>query len=582
MSDTGRVDLGIEGFEDAVLIGQGGFGSVYRARQIALDRTVAVKVLSIPGLEDDTKKRFERECRAVGALSGHPHIVTVHDCGFNRWDRPYIVMDHMARGSLGDVIARGPMEWPDASAIGVKLAGAVATAHAAGVLHRDIKPENALLSSYGEPKLADFGISSLANEHQTNSGAITASLSHAAPELLEGSPSSVVSDLYALGSTIFSLVAGHPPFPRGDEEPLPSLVTRIVTAPVPDLRPRGIPDRVCAVLERALDKDPAARFASAAELGDALRDAEQEQGIVPTPMVVDPELARVTADRFTALQPREGTSRTRSRIRPVLVPPTPEEPAPNDLRKRLLIGAAVVAVLASAATAFAVTRPEDPAPAAAPGPSPEETVANEPRDAAREREGRNRRPRVKKKRNGGNAGAGSSGFVGGSFSGSGGSGGGGSFGGSPSGSSGGSGGGSSGGSGGGSREPAKEQPPPAPPPPGHTLYHLKNSKTGEHYVTIIAARAHNLDDQENWEMVQVGKAYSEQVKGTIAIGLDDGTAWIFSSATPNTSPRTSTAKLYKVTHPNGDLFYTTSSSEAGRATGEGWHTYTTAGYIGSL
>ena len=154
------MDLGVEGVENAVLIGQGGFGSVYACYQPAFDRQVAIKILSTPGLNEQVERRFRRECRAVGVLSGHPHIVTVFDSGISQWGRPYIVMEYLSDGSLADRLRKsGAVPWKEALLIGAKIGSALATAHERGVLHRDIKPENILLSGYGEPKLADFGVS---------------------------------------------------------------------------------------------------------------------------------------------------------------------------------------------------------------------------------------------------------------------------------------------------------------------------------------------------------------------------------------------------------------------------------------
>ena len=153
-----RADVGVaaeleaEGLDDATEIGRGGFGIVYRCRQPSLDRTVAVKVLTA-GLDEDSLDRFLREQRAMGRLSGHPNIVNVLQVGVTATGRPYLVMQYHPQDSLDTRIrGSGPLSLGEALRIGVKLAGAIETAHRAGILHRDIKPANILLTEYGEPR----------------------------------------------------------------------------------------------------------------------------------------------------------------------------------------------------------------------------------------------------------------------------------------------------------------------------------------------------------------------------------------------------------------------------------------------
>jgi serine/threonine-protein kinase PknK len=273
----------IPGYEGLTEIGHGGFAVVYRAQDHQFNRSVAIKVLTGP-LDAPARKRFERERRAMGALSRHPHCVTVYDSGFTADDRPYLVMEDMSGGSLRQRIKDGPMPWSEVVAIGVKLAGALHAAHEAGVLHRDIKPENVLCSAYGEPKIADFGIARL-EEDTLTSGMIFATPAHSAPELFDGTGPTRASDVYSLGSTLFTLMAGSAPFTRRNDEPAIAIVTRASQEPVPDLRPRGVPDAVFAVVEDAMAKQPDDR-PSAMEVGRRLRDAQQAAGVEQTPMAV--------------------------------------------------------------------------------------------------------------------------------------------------------------------------------------------------------------------------------------------------------------------------------------------------------
>lgn len=275
----------VPGYELLHVVGRGGFGVVYAARDVRFSRDVAIKLL-VGSYDATAAARFARECRAAGALSGHPHIVVVHDSGTTEDDQPYLVMELLPGGSLSHRVAhQGPLPWPLAIGLGVKLAGALETAHQAGVLHRDVKPENVLFSAYGEPKLVDFGIATVRGGYETKSSSISASLGHAAPEILSGSRASVASDVYALGSTLFQLLTGTPAFFSDADESLYPVLLRIASEPVPDLRLRGVPDAVASVIEDAMAKQPEDRPASALALAQRLRVASAEAG-APLPEVV--------------------------------------------------------------------------------------------------------------------------------------------------------------------------------------------------------------------------------------------------------------------------------------------------------
>lgn len=283
------VDLGIPGLSGARLLGRGGFGSVYEAEEPVLHRSVAVKVLA--PLQGDESARVDRELRALGMLGGHPHIVMVHGTGLTAHGAPYIVMELMTSGSLGDRLdSRGPLPWAEVTAIGVQIAGALETAHRAGILHRDLKPENILVSSLGEVKLADFGIARVDGGTQTKTGTITTSLAYAAPEILAGRNPSAASDVYGLAAALFSLLTGSSPFVRSSDDSLLPMINRIASEPAPDLRPGGVPGVVCDVLERALAKDPATRPVSALAFARELQAAQAVLGVPVTPLMVEGEV----------------------------------------------------------------------------------------------------------------------------------------------------------------------------------------------------------------------------------------------------------------------------------------------------
>jgi serine/threonine-protein kinase PknK len=325
----GAPELGIPGVEGAAEIGRGGFGVVYRARQDQFDRHVAVKIVPAGALDETGRVRFDRERRAMGVISNHPNIVTVYEAGLAA-GRPYIVMEFMDRGSLADRAEReGPQPWHDVVAAVVKVCGGLDAAHRAGVLHRDVKPENILVSAYGEPKLADFGIARVEGGAETRAGGVTASLNHAAPEVLSGAPPSAASDVYGLASSAYALLLGSPPFARTTDATALAVVARVATEDPPDLRRWGVPAAVATVLERAMAKDPAQRTATAAELGRQLQWAQQSLGVPVTEMSVLHGAASAAAgdERPVSFAPAVAPAPPPPAGATVTTPPAPVAPA---------------------------------------------------------------------------------------------------------------------------------------------------------------------------------------------------------------------------------------------------------------
>ncbi|MFE5700770.1 protein kinase [Rhodococcus koreensis] len=279
LSSDVPAELSSVGLDAAQEIGRGGFGIVYRCRQGSLDRIVAVKVLT-SNLEPQNLERFLREQHAMGKLTGHPNIVSVFQVGTTPSGLPYIVMQYHPQDSLEVRIRRhGPLTWRETLRLGVRLAGALETAHRIGILHRDVKPGNILLTEYGEPQLTDFGIARIAGAFETTAGTVTGSPAFTAPEVIRGEPPSPASDVYGLGASLFCAMTGHAAFERRSGEQVIAQFVRITSEPIPDLRGKGIPDSVCTAIESAMAGDPGARPATAAEFGQRLREIERRNNL---------------------------------------------------------------------------------------------------------------------------------------------------------------------------------------------------------------------------------------------------------------------------------------------------------------
>jgi ATP/maltotriose-dependent transcriptional regulator MalT len=298
---TGIVaELEADGYHDAEPVGRGGFGVVYRCREPSLDRVVAIKVLS-SDQDDVDLEHFAREQRAMGRVSGHPNIVPVLHSGQTFTGRSYIVMPYLSRNTLDAWIkGHGPLALSEALTVGVRLAGALETAHRAGVLHRDVKPPNVLLTAYGEPQLCDFGIARIAGGRETAANILVGSPSYTAPELFEGRAPSVTADVYSLAATVFTLLSGGPPYQyQSGENPI-AFVRRVLAGPIPDLRGKGVPDPVCSAVELGLNVDPAVRPGSAAAFGEILRAAGAQVGLTIAEVPLELPAPSTDADESSA------------------------------------------------------------------------------------------------------------------------------------------------------------------------------------------------------------------------------------------------------------------------------------------
>jgi hypothetical protein len=260
------------------LIAAGGMGEVWRGHDQTLDRTVAVKLMH-PQFSHDPGfvARFRGEARHTAALS-HPGIATVYDYG-EADSRAYLVMQLIEGHSLADVldgVGRLPAE--NTLDVVAQVASALQVAHAAGVVHRDVKPANLLVRPDGTVVVTDFGIarSVHATGTLTVTGEVMGTAAYLAPEQAEGKPASPATDVYSLGVVAYQCLAGRRPFTG--ENPVATALAHLRDAPPP--LPADVPPAVRAVVERAMAKDPADRFVSAAALAEAARGAAA--GRMPT------------------------------------------------------------------------------------------------------------------------------------------------------------------------------------------------------------------------------------------------------------------------------------------------------------
>lgn len=275
----------VEGVRDLTEIGRGGFGIVYRGTEVEFGRDVAVKVL-MQLQNDRAKRRFDRERRAMGAVSDHENIVTVYRGGVTATDEPYLVMEYVRGGSLSDRLNTiGPLAWRQAAEVGAKLADALSVAHRAGILHRDVKPGNVFMTENGEPKLGDFGIAVLDDGLASRTAGITASVAHAPPEIVDGQRGDERSDIYSLASTIYALTNGAAPFSRDADDGLAAMLSRIAKEEPRPLHLESAASHFESVVLKGLSKRPEERHATVAEFGNELRRAALVTVDVPQPVV---------------------------------------------------------------------------------------------------------------------------------------------------------------------------------------------------------------------------------------------------------------------------------------------------------
>jgi eukaryotic-like serine/threonine-protein kinase len=259
-------------YVDLQLLGQGGMGAVYRGRDPELDRPVAIKVML--HATPDFVQRFRREAQSIARLA-HANIVQVYDFGVDGDGNPYFVMELIDGTPLDELIRkRGKLPPLEVVRLAKQAAAGLAAAHRAGIVHRDIKPSNLIVDGRGHLKLVDFGIARMESGAQlTNAAALMGTPGYMAPEQASGKKVDARADIYALGMTLFELLAGGPAFTSDD--PI-ALVVMNIQNPLPDLRvfAPGTPEELVQLVEMMVRKDPDERLQSCDAVVAALEDIE--------------------------------------------------------------------------------------------------------------------------------------------------------------------------------------------------------------------------------------------------------------------------------------------------------------------
>lgn len=346
----------IPGFSYISLLGSGGFSDVYLYEQDRPRRRVAVKVLLSDLKTEGARRRFESEANLMAQLSSHPYIVTIYEAEVTDAGHSYLAMEYCSRPSLDVRYRRQRFSVDEVLAVGIQVASAVETAHRAGIAHRDIKPANILVTDYNRPALTDFGISGTLGGSDADDDA-GMSIPWSPPEqFTDGGTDGVMVDVWALGATLYTLLAGRSPFVMpGADNSQRELISRISTMSLPRLGRADVPESLELALSTAMAKSPASRYSSAHAFALALQRIQAELNLSVTPFEVleephpeeshpDDGYEETRVRSIAAIDPeRTGSAptfpaRTRPQgpgsVPPSLFPPAggPSTPAPSPTR----------------------------------------------------------------------------------------------------------------------------------------------------------------------------------------------------------------------------------------------------------
>jgi len=279
-------------YEIVSLLGAGGMGEVYKAKDLKLGRDVAIKVLREDLASDPERlRRFEQEARAASSLN-HPNIVTIHDIGEHEGTR-YIAMEYVEGKTLREMLGGEPLPTKKLLKLSTQIADGLAKAHSAGIVHRDLKPENLVVSEDGFVKILDFGLAKLVPEpsevdsematkaKETREGVVLGTVQYMSPEQAAGRPVDYHSDQFSLGSILYEMATGRLAFQR---ETVPQTQAAIIAEepePVRAVNP-PVPVQLARIIERCLNKDPKERYDSTRDLARDIKDVEEVSSVTST------------------------------------------------------------------------------------------------------------------------------------------------------------------------------------------------------------------------------------------------------------------------------------------------------------
>jgi serine/threonine protein kinase len=297
----------LDSYQTLSLLGAGGMGVVYKARDTRLNRSVAIKVLPRDQVSDpERKRRFIREARAASALN-HPNIITIYDIG-SEGGIDFIVMEYVAGKTLDQRIPRKGMRLSEALKLAVQMADALAKAHSAGIVHRDLKPGNVMVSEDGLVKVLDFGLAKLTEaesgerptrslESLTETGMIVGTVSYMSPEQAEGKKVDVRSDIFSFGAVLYEMVTGQRAFAGESNLAILTAILREEPKPASQIV-KGLPQELEKIIDRCLRKDPGWRFQHMGDVRVELGELKERSGKVAETLPARP------ASRSSALQAR--------------------------------------------------------------------------------------------------------------------------------------------------------------------------------------------------------------------------------------------------------------------------------------